>query len=365
MRIGILGAGHAGLTLFACLEQIGIRARLYSHPEHSRLLDGILREGGLLHLTNNASGATHTVRVCSDDVVQSAAQIVQGCDVVFNTTPVNAHDALFEEVIDGQRKTTSLTYVYLGGGFSVFAHRAAASAMRLDVSLCTFHTLPFASRVLGNHATLLNVRPHTSYAFAGKTSLECIALLERMFPSRLEEDENMLHMSLDRSSYVMHPLLTLFNVNRIERREPFYFYADGFCNSIKTLLVRAGMERRALAHCLGFFDYPDPSQRLADFERNYGEDFKSIQPPTTLNHRYIFEDIPFGLVPICGLGEVFGVQMPVCRSIVDIASAAIDSNLWETPYNVARNPVLLGAFLQGQRAHSVTHERAATWEALA
>jgi hypothetical protein len=44
---------------------------------------------------------------------------------------------------------------------------------------------------------------------------------------------------------------------------------------------------------------------------NYIADSSVIRAPDLVQHMFITEDIPFGLVPICTLVETLGIQMPV------------------------------------------------------
>jgi opine dehydrogenase len=51
---------------------------------------------------------------------------------------------------------------------------------------------------------------------------------------------------------------------------------------------------------------------------NYG----SQTTPDNLQHRYLTEDVPYGLVPMISIGESLGLDMSVTRSVVTLASSA-------------------------------------------
>jgi opine dehydrogenase len=38
-----------------------------------------------------------------------------------------------------------------------------------------------------------------------------------------------------------------------------------------------------------------------------------------LNHRYVFEDVPYSLVPIAALGKRFGVDVRGIETLIDLA----------------------------------------------
>jgi len=44
--------------------------------------------------------------------------------------------------------------------------------------------------------------------------------------------------------------------------------------------------------------------------------YYGIKAPSTLNHHYIFEDVPMSLVPIASLGERFGVSVRGMEAII-------------------------------------------------
>jgi opine dehydrogenase len=54
--------------------------------------------------------------------------------------------------------------------------------------------------------------------------------------------------------------------------------------------------------------------------------------------RWLTEDVPYGIAAWAKLGEQFGVACPVLRSLVDVASAALNVDFWQS----ARTPQHLG-----------------------
>jgi opine dehydrogenase len=47
--------------------------------------------------------------------------------------------------------------------------------------------------------------------------------------------------------------------------------------------------------------------------------YQGISAPRSLRHRYIFEDVPFSLVPISELGKRFGVNVWAIESMIQLA----------------------------------------------
>jgi opine dehydrogenase len=66
--------------------------------------------------------------------------------------------------------------------------------------------------------------------------------------------------------------------------------------------------------------------------------YVGVGSPSTLQHRYVLEDIPTGLVPISYFGKIAGVQTPAMDSIVELACQLYGIDFWA----VGRNPHSLG-----------------------
>jgi len=56
--------------------------------------------------------------------------------------------------------------------------------------------------------------------------------------------------------------------------------------------------------------------------------YYGINAPASLEHRYIFEDVPMSLVPIAALGARFGVRVRGMESIIRLACIAHHTDYW-------------------------------------
>jgi opine dehydrogenase len=71
---------------------------------------------------------------------------------------------------------------------------------------------------------------------------------------------------------------------------------------------------------------------------NHGEDlheaiqnqpgYYGIKAPPTLNHRYIFEEVPMNLVPIAALGERYGVSVRGMDAMIRLACIIHRTDYW-------------------------------------
>ena len=65
-------------------------------------------------------------------------------------------------------------------------------------------------------------------------------------------------------------------------------------------------------------DSGDISRACKESEPN-----KTIKSPPSLDHRYVHEDVGFGLVPFAALGAVAGVPTPTIDAMIQLASLAV------------------------------------------
>jgi len=55
--------------------------------------------------------------------------------------------------------------------------------------------------------------------------------------------------------------------------------------------------------------------------------YRSVKAPTTLDHRYLWEDVPMGLVPMSDVAGAVGVETPAIDRLIDEASGILGRDL--------------------------------------
>jgi opine dehydrogenase len=63
---------------------------------------------------------------------------------------------------------------------------------------------------------------------------------------------------------------------------------------------------------------------------------KAIKSPPSLRHRYVMEDVGYGIVPMAALGELAGVKTPVIDALITLASTAVGTDLRATGLTLDR-----------------------------
>ena len=153
---------------------------------------------------------------------------------------------------------------------------------------------------------------------------------------------NVLQTGLNNMGAIFHPALTILNTGWIESTHGDYqFYIEGVTPSVARVLEALDRERVTVASSLGIrartalewlkLAYDTTGEDLNEAIHNQ-PGYYGIKAPPTLNHRYIFEDVPMSLVPIASLGQRYGVSVqshgcdhpPGLRSFIALITGAAD-----------------------------------------
>lgn len=164
---------------------------------------------------------------------------------------------------------------------------------------------------------------------------ECYERLDTLLPGRLDKAASILEADLANINAVMHPPGMVCNAGWIEATSgAFGFYADGTRDAVSRVVETVDQERLALADALGVRASPfpalfhelgftpghaAPAPTVSEaIERS--ELIHPIQSPPTLDHRYLHEDIGWGLVPWMHLGAAAGRRLGTIGALVELAS---------------------------------------------
>ena len=174
-------------------------------------------------------------------------------------------------------------------------------------------------------------------ALPASATSKVVALLNKPFPQFVAA-ESILITSLNNANAMVHPAPTLLNAGRIESKSPFDYYSDGVTPSLARVVEKLDAERMAIAKALGvnvptirdFYVscYAATGNTLYEQIQKV-KAYEGIKGPTTLNTRYLFEDIPTGLVPLSLLGRALHVTTPTMNAVVELGNILLGKNFWE------------------------------------
>jgi opine dehydrogenase len=158
--------------------------------------------------------------------------------------------------------------------------------------------------------------------------------IQEIFPNIVPAD-NVLETGFANINAIMHPAGMLGNAGWIEKTGgDFYYYRDGITPAIAAWIEEVDKERLEIVKRLGlkplrFVDIFYQAGLTSEAARASGsvyraisesEPNRTIKSPETLNHRYIKEDVGYGLVPMAEIGRLLDVKTPVIDALITLAS---------------------------------------------
>ncbi len=326
IRFAVLGAGHGGKAMAADLALKGFQVALYNRTlEH---INGICALGGIdLESPQGPMGFGALALATA-----SAKDAICGADCIMVVVPATGHRYLAEQCAphlrDGQ--VIVLNPGRTGGALE-FTKTLRDNGCTADVVIAETQTLIFASRSTGPaQAKIFRVKNAVPVAALPATrTQEALSVLREAY-SQFMPTQSVLKTSLDNMGAIFHPALATLNAGRIESTVgQFQFYIEGVTPSVARVLEAMDRERVTVAAALGVnamsalhwleMAYNAVGSNLHEAVHN-NPGYRGITAPQTLEHRYIFEDVPMSLVPISELGRAYGASTPLMDAVIRLAS---------------------------------------------
>jgi len=344
VTIAVLGAGNGAHAMAGHLALKGFTVRLYN-----KFADEIaqLREQGGVTVEGVVEGFGRL-----ELVTAHIAPALDEVQVVMVVVPAFAHrfmaEACAPHLQDGQVVVLNPGRT---GGVLEFANVLREKGLTAQVKIAEAQTLIYACRISGPARVMIQgIKKRVPLATLPATDTPAVMEVVRLLYPEFTPAANVLETSLDNIGAVFHPTTVVLNVNRIEAGEVFDFYG-GMTPTGTHLLESIDQERLAVAQAFGVEMESAREWLLSTYEGVHGETlyeciqsnlaYAGIKAPTSLNARYVFEDVPTGLVPIASLGSLAGVPTPLCRAIVNVCCALFDRDFW-TEGRTAENLGLSG-----------------------
>jgi opine dehydrogenase len=313
-RYAVIGAGHGGKAMAADLAVRGFAVNLYNRTVE-RINDIALRREVEVEYEDGTHRLGRMAAVTSD-----IAEALCGVDVVMVVVPASGHRDIAclcaPHLRDGQIVVLNPGRT---GGALEFRQVLNREGCPAEIIVAETGTFVFASRSTGPTQARI-FRRKNSVPLAALPAVQTGHVLESVceaYPQFIPAP-NVLHTSLDNMGAIFHPALTLLNAGWIERTMgDFQFYIDGVTPSTAHVLEVLDRERVTVAAAVGVRArsalrwlkdaYSAEGEALYEaIQANPG--YQGIRAPRNLRHRYIFEDVPFSLMPIASLGKQFGVD---------------------------------------------------------
>lgn len=328
MKVAVLGSGNGGLACAFELSRAGRDVALFDLPAFGTQIAAVADAGGIT-ATGDLDGFAPVVSA-GHDIRQAlaGAQLVVVVGPAYATPPMaEACRGLLEP------PTAVLVCPSSCAGALTFLHTAGLTPGG-GVIVGETSTLPYAVRITApgrinvfhrlTHGTFLAATPPSD-------TDRLFALVEDVWP--LVRADSVLQTTLQNGNPVIHPAVSLLNAGAIDRGGDFLFYEEGVTTGVGRLIEAVDRERLAIGDALGVRILSEPAIGVLQgymTEENYSTGysrapgFLGIGAQDRLDHRYLTEDVGYGLVFLTDLAARLGVRTPVMESLIRIASVVLD-----------------------------------------
>ncbi|GLS91059.1 hypothetical protein GCM10007916_21270 [Psychromonas marina] len=330
MNITILGAGAGGSVTAFDYACHGHAVRLFDFPEFPENIEAIANQGGI-YAEGVISGFGPVVYAGHDiDKALKGADLIYVVGPAFSTIP-------FAEACIGKLKAGQTVIISPGScaGSLEFKQAVGLALDDNSVRFAETHTLQYAVRLLeaGRVHVFLKLKAgNLLAALPSRDTTDILQMIADVYPA-IEPAHNVIQTSLQNANPIIHPAVSLSNAARIEGADNFLFYEEGVSDAVGRLIEAADRERIAIGERLGISVLSDPEIGIRQgymLENDYGlayrkaPGFIGIPAQAQLDHRYIHEDVGYGLVFMSELAKQIGVETPTIDAIIQLTSVLMN-----------------------------------------
>jgi len=352
MRIAVLGGGNGSHAAAADLSEQGHDVRFWRRDGSA--LDAVRAAGGVILRDFHGERLVPIPSVTAD-----LGAAVRGAELIVSPSPAFAQAdiarALAPHLADGQ--VIFLPPGTFGAYVMTKVLRDAGSTAR--VAIAETGTLPYLARMHGPARIAITVRAKRlpTGVFPARDSDRAIAIVREAYPS-VEPIEDALSGALMNAGPIIHPPLILMNAGPLDlfahpegggftRRVPqpilalgrWDIHNEGTQAAIRRVTDALDDERIAVREALGYRPYHFPLRDHYTSDRwMYGDAHDRLvdsgdwrESIDLERHRYMREDIEYGLAFLVSVGRWAGVPAPVATGLLAIGGAVCGTDFTRGP----------------------------------
>jgi opine dehydrogenase len=334
----VLGSGNGGTAVAFDFASNGHDVYLYDLPQFNENISAIREAGGIL--SEGRMQGFAKVHYSGHDL----EKVLTGADITFVVGPSYAI-APFARACAPFLKEGQSVVICPGscGGSIVFLRNLGEDLSSEKFRLAETHTLPYAVRIVGPARIQVYNKLRGGLFLGGLPRSVGSEILEKINPvyPGMTLASNIFQTFLQNSNPILHPPVVLMNAALIERTGGnFMFYEEGVTPAVGKIIEALDQERISIGKALGVDIIPNTrigflqgyqEEPDTDYFTLYskGSGFRGIGAPSSLDHRYLTEDVARGLVLFHGVARKAGVGTPVMDSVITLVSRILQENLFD------------------------------------
>lgn len=315
MKFTIVGAGNTGHAISAYLAAQNADCVLYTRSAEKA---AAINSSGIT-ATGSLSGTYHV------QATACLAEAVKDSDCVIVMTQANAHRSVAESL--QPLLTNGQTVIIFNSNWGALEFVQVLGRDIQEKHLVVAETSAQLFVASSPAPGQVHMSTKAKIGIAASDPQQTAPLIERLsaFFPQLQPVASIVETTMATTNPVIHVPITVFNAARVENGQQFLFYGDGASQAAVSLIVNIDKERIAVARALGcHIDdvltsinsfWPQKHDNLLD-ALTKNETYLRAVGPKTFQHRYLTEDVPFGIAPIAQLGALFGVDTPHTNALL-------------------------------------------------
>ena len=330
MRIAVLGGGHGSYAAAADLAEQGHEVRLWRRD--AAAFAPVL-ESSAIRL-KDVKGA-RSVRIALATTEIGAA--LRGAELVLMPTPATAQADIARALAPHLERGQVVFCTPGTFGSFVMAEIARSAGVAAGVSFAETGTLPYLARKHAADEIAVTIRAkHLPVGvFPARRADEALGVIRRAYPV-VHPIEDVLSAALMNAGPIIHPPLILMNAGPLEHFDRWDIHKEGTQPAIRRVTDALDEERIGVREALGYAPYHYPLRDHYTTDRwMYGDAHDRLTESgdwrehiDLRTHRYMREDVAYGLAFLVSVARWAGVASPVATGLVAIASAALGEELY-------------------------------------
>jgi len=333
MDIAVIGGGHGAYAAAADLAEKGHSVRLWRRNREE--FQPVIEKQAIILKDYNGTRSVRLALAGSD-----IAEVVQGARILVIPLPAVAQESLVQELApcleDGQ------VILLCPGTFGSFvmAGGLREKGCSARVVFAETGTLPYLARKHGPDTVAVTTRATRlpTGVFPADKSDYAFEIIKEAYPAA-ELLTDALDGALMNAGPIIHPPLIMLNAGPIEHFDFWDIHNEGTQPAVRRVHDALDAERIAVREALGYgpphFPLADHYNSTGGAEWMYGNaaheklvDSSDWRERLDLyRHRYMTEDIACGLAFLVSVADWAGIDVPVARGILSLASAILGRDL--------------------------------------
>ncbi|MFW9886817.1 MAG: NAD/NADP octopine/nopaline dehydrogenase family protein, partial [Candidatus Thorarchaeota archaeon] len=301
---------------------------------------GILEANGI-HMQGIVE-AFAPLQLVTDDMVSA----IDNRNLLIVIVPAQAH-TFFAETMGPHLEEGQTVLIMPGrtGGALEFAKILSDNSHDDGILLGEAQTFSLVSRTTGTDSVLVSkIKNYVEVsAFPAIHNRQFMNVLNQL-PLTFQIVDDVMDTSLNNIGAMLHPTPTILCAGLLESKKGGYnHYHDAISKTVGKLVERMDAERIKVSRQF----VSQPTSLLQWLRSTYNAEgstlcecirsidtYEGVGSPSSLDHRYVLEDVPTGLVPISHFGKLAGVETPAIDAVINMACQLYEIDFWESGRNL-------------------------------